>query len=243
MHIAFPYSGKSCGYFCHLQPGHCLLSLSQWCRTFIISVRDAAAASICVLTLPSGVCVCVRVCVCEREKRRGRGQSLLRDEIGEEEEEEVEVGRAEIERVVSALTVTESGPLSCCQQKNTEARINCTHTLLLFGRSSCTPPPPPPPPLHPLAPSLPLWCSGGSIFHSILKASVRVNTHISPRFVPAHVGKVGSERGGAGGGGRLGGIIAWNHHALSRWLKKKDLFIYSFKFYDFFYKFWLETWD
>lgn len=49
-----------------------------------MSVREAAAASICVRTLPSG----------EREKRKGRVQSLLRDEIGEEEaEEEEEVRR------------------------------------------------------------------------------------------------------------------------------------------------------
>lgn len=46
------------------------------------------------------------------------------------------VGREEIERVVSPLTVTESAPLSCCQEKNTEARINCTLTLFLFGCSS-----------------------------------------------------------------------------------------------------------
>lgn len=59
MHTSFPYSGRIFGYFCHLQPGHCFLSLSQWCRTFIISVREAAAASIYVLTLPSGVCLCV----------------------------------------------------------------------------------------------------------------------------------------------------------------------------------------
>lgn len=91
-----------------------------------MSVREAAAASICVLTLPSGLCAC------EKREEEGRRQSLLRDEIGKEEK----VGREEIERVVSALTVTESGPLSCCQEKNTEARINCTLTLFLFGRSS-----------------------------------------------------------------------------------------------------------
>lgn len=74
-------------------------------------------------------------CVCKREKRRGRrGQSLLRDEIGEEEEEVV--GWEEIERVVLLLTVTESGPLSCCQEKYTEAGINCTLTLFLFVHSS-----------------------------------------------------------------------------------------------------------
>lgn len=80
---------------------------------------------------------------------------MLRDEIGEEERRWW--GGEEIERVVSALTVTESGPLSCCQEKNTEARINCTLTLFLFARSS----PLAPllllhlPPLRPLAPSLP----------------------------------------------------------------------------------------
>lgn len=42
-------------------------------------------------------------------------------------------GRAEIERVVSPLTVTESEPLSCCQEKNTEAHINRTLTLFPFA--------------------------------------------------------------------------------------------------------------
>lgn len=117
----------SFGYFSHLQPAHCFLSLSLWCRTFIISVKEAAAASICIHTLLFGVR--------EGGKRRGRGgQSLLRDEIGEEEE--WMVWRDEIERVVSPLTVTESGPLSCCQEKYTEAGINCTLTLFLFVPSS-----------------------------------------------------------------------------------------------------------
>lgn len=136
IHTHFPGSAMSFGYFSHLQPAHCFLSLSLWCRTFIISVREAAAASICVQTLPFGVR--------EGGNRKGRrGQSLLRDEIGEEEEGVA--GRAEIERVVSPLTVTESGPLSCCQEKYTEAGINCTLTLFLFVPSS---------PLAPLLPPL-----------------------------------------------------------------------------------------
>lgn len=46
-------------------------------------------------------------------------------------------GRVEIERVVSALTVTERKPLSCCQEKNTEAHIN--RTLTLFPFALCSP--------------------------------------------------------------------------------------------------------
>lgn len=74
---------------------------------------------------------------------------------------------------------------------------------------SCTPPPP-----RPLAPSLPLWCSGGSMLLSILKASVRANACISPSFVTAHMGKVWS----------WGGFKAWSHHALPRWPKKRLVF-------------------
>lgn len=40
-------------------------------------------------------------------------------------------GRAEIERVVSLQTVTESEPLSCCQEKNTEAHINSAVIFLV----------------------------------------------------------------------------------------------------------------
>lgn len=60
--------------------------------------------------------------------------------------------RAEIERVVSPLTVTESEPLSRCYEKNTEAHINCTLTLFPFALGS---PLVPSPSSSPLTPSLP----------------------------------------------------------------------------------------
>ena len=58
--------------------------------------------------------------------------------------------RTEIERVVLPLTVTESEPLSCCHEKNTEAHISCTLTLFPIALNS---------PLVPSASSLPLTLS------------------------------------------------------------------------------------
>lgn len=44
--------------------------------------------------------------------------------------------------MVSPLTVTESEPLSWCQEKNTEAHINCTRAPFLFALASSSSSPP-----------------------------------------------------------------------------------------------------
>lgn len=125
MHTHFCSSVMSFGYF--------PIPLFSFIITVMQDIYYICQRSCCSINL------CPHIffqCVCVNERIGGgrRGQSLLRDEIGEEEEEVV--GWEEIERVVSPLTVTESGPLSCCQEKYTEAGINCTLTLFLFVRSS-----------------------------------------------------------------------------------------------------------
>lgn len=74
----------------------------------------------------------------------------------------------EIERVVSPLTVTESQLLSCCQEKNTEAHINCMLTLFPFALYS-------PPATLPPSPHLTRFTR----FYG-LKTVLRVNVDLGP---------------------------------------------------------------
>lgn len=63
--------------------------------------------------------------------------------VGEARRQRRGVGKeGEVERVVFPLTVTESEPLSCRQEKNTEAHINCTRAPFLFALSFSSSSPP-----------------------------------------------------------------------------------------------------
>lgn len=71
LQTSFPDSGRSLGYFCHLQPGHCFSFINTVMQDiYYICQRRRCSINLCPHTSFRCVCVCV-------SERRGGGEGSL----------------------------------------------------------------------------------------------------------------------------------------------------------------------